>query len=66
MTVPRSHPLAMTTRFRPPIVLTFAFPRSMLAGLVPASLALETVDDVDYSWRAGRGEPIHAPAEPRP
>lgn len=48
MTLPRNHPLAMTTRFRRAVVLTFAFPRSMLAGLVPASLALETVDDLGF------------------
>jgi hypothetical protein len=44
----RRHPLAMTTRFRRAVVLTFAFPRRLLATLVPHSLALETRDDLGF------------------
>lgn len=48
MTSLRSHPLAMTTHFRKALVLTYAFPESLLASLVPHSLALETVGDLGF------------------
>lgn len=48
MTALRSHPVAMTTHFRKVLVLTYAFPRSLLAGLLPHSLVPETVGDLGF------------------
>lgn len=44
----RSHPLAMTTRFRDAIVLTYAFRAAVLQPLVPPTLAPETRDGLGF------------------
>lgn len=44
----RSHPLAMTTRFRDAIVLTYAFRAAVLQPLVPSALGLEIRDGLGF------------------
>lgn len=42
------HPVAMTTRFREALVLTFAFPAPVLRPLVPSTLSPETRDGLGF------------------